>query len=64
MPTNFSMRARIWAMNVGDILVIPNVEAKPSVVHATVYSVKRDAGDGRNYKSKTLDNGVEVCRVS
>ena len=51
-------------MNVGDQLVIPDVEAKPSVVHATVYSVKRDAGDGRNYKSKTLDIGVEVCRVS
>lgn len=62
--TSFSMRARIRAMNVGDQLVIPDFEAKPSVVHATVYSVKRDAGDGRNYKSKTLDIGVEVRRIN
>lgn len=61
---NFSMRARIREMDVGDMIVISNVEAKPSVVHATTNSVKRDATDGRNYRLKTIDNGVEVHRIN
>ena len=51
-------------MNVGDLIVISNVEAKPSVVHSTANSVKRDAADGRNYQLKTIDNGVEVRRIN
>jgi len=62
--TSFSMRARIRAMNVGDLIVISNVEAKPSVVHSTANSVKRDAADGRSYQLKTIDNGVEVRRIN
>lgn len=64
MAQNLSIRARIAAMEVGDLLVISKGEALPSVVHTTVYSVKRDANDARKYKSKTIDNGVEVKRIA
>ena len=64
MSDNLSLRARLMAMEVGDLLVISKAEHAPSVVQVTAYRVKRDAPDDRNYRTKAIDNGVEVSRIS
>lgn len=63
MAENLSLRARIREMAIGDIIVVAKGDFSPSVIHTTVNSVKRDLDDGRNYKVKSIDNGVEVRRI-
>lgn len=64
MAEKMSLRSRLMAMKVGDLLVISRDEYSPSVVGTTTYRVRRDAPDNRCYQTKTIDNGVEVRRVS
>ena len=64
MAENFSLRARIKAMAVGELLVVSKTDYAPSVVGTTTYRVKRDATDDRNYTTRTIDQGVEVRRIA
>lgn len=64
MAENFSLRARIKAMEVGELLVVSKTDYAPSVVGTTTYRVKRDATDDRIYTTRTIDQGVEVRRIA
>lgn len=64
MAENLSLRARLMAMKVGDLIIISDCEHSPSVVGTTVYRVRRDARDDRRYQTKSIDNSVEVRRIA
>ena len=59
----FSLRARIRSLRVGDALTIPKTQYLPSVVRATTYSVAADLR-GVKYKTKATPEGMVVERVN
>lgn len=64
MSKNNSLRARMIAMQVGERMVVLKTDYRPSVVQSTAYRVKRDVLDDRAYRTRVIDNGVEVERIN
>lgn len=64
MSKNTSLRARLKAMEIGELVVVPKAEYSPSVVQSTAYRIKNDALDGRRYTTRLLDEAVEVSRIA
>lgn len=61
--TKTNLRARLRAMEQGDVIVVLREDYLPSVVRSSISTIKGDY-PGRDFQCLTIDKGVEVRRVS
>ncbi len=61
--TKTNLRARLRAMEKGDVIVVVREEYLPSVVRSSISTIKGDY-PGRGYQCTTIAEGVEVRRTT